>query len=487
VAKGCRDELLSLGNMCVAVVCCRVSPAQKGQMVNLVKVGVPESRCLAIGDGANDVAMIQQAHIGVGISGQEGLQAVNASDYAIAQFRFLRSLLLVHGRWNYRRMSKLVCYMFYKNILLVMAQWCYSFFSGYSGQKFYLEVGIQLYNVAFTAVPIIVLGVLDQDVPRGMAELQPEVYALGLRNRHFNDRIFWGWMVSTVWEAAIIFGTSYVACQDLGTKGVDVGMWELGALVFTQVVVCANLRLALHQYRWFWFQALFLVLSILAWAGVAWMVSSVYINTFFQSWDYTQVFPRLLSLPAFWLSVLLGGVSSSFWYFFMKGHKRAFRPDLYHIMQEVYHAHPKDYAAVMEKARVRVASRAVSGEGSVNSTTPNPIHVGGHLSPDRELDASTASLASASDGSVCTTASDYAPSVGRKGSMGSMFSTDETSHHAEAHLAKPPGERAANFRDPLHAASMAMGSPGIGSLLATGPVRRGTGSSASTTSEVHEV
>ena len=102
--------------------------------------------------------MIQEAHIGVGISGQEGMQAVNASDYAIAQFRFLKKLLLVHGRWNYRRLSKLVCYIFYKNILLTLTQWWFFFYSG-TGQKFYLELGIQMYNIWFTALPIIFVGV----------------------------------------------------------------------------------------------------------------------------------------------------------------------------------------------------------------------------------------------------------------------------------------------------------------------------------------
>lgn len=93
---------------------------QRGQVVALVREAKPNARTLAIGDGANDVAMIQGAHIGIGISGQEGVQAVNASDFAIAQFRFLKKLMLFHGRQNYRRMSKLVVYTFYKNILMAI-------------------------------------------------------------------------------------------------------------------------------------------------------------------------------------------------------------------------------------------------------------------------------------------------------------------------------------------------------------------------------
>lgn len=117
---------LDLAVMCKAVVCCRVSPLQKALVVKLVKRHL-KSILLAIGDGANDVSMIQAAHIGVGISGVEGLQAARSADVAIAQFRFLRKLLLVHGSWSYQRISKVILYSFYKNIVLYMTQFwvCY--------------------------------------------------------------------------------------------------------------------------------------------------------------------------------------------------------------------------------------------------------------------------------------------------------------------------------------------------------------------------
>ena len=93
--------------MCKAVVCCRVSPLQKALVVKLVKKN-EKALLLAIGDGANDVSMIQAAHVGVGISGKEGLQAARSADVAISQFRFLKKLLLVHGAWSYQRLSKLI-------------------------------------------------------------------------------------------------------------------------------------------------------------------------------------------------------------------------------------------------------------------------------------------------------------------------------------------------------------------------------------------
>lgn len=89
---------------------------------------------LAIGDGANDVSMIKAAHIGVGISGQEGMQAVLASDYSIAQFMYLERLLLVHGRWSYFRMCKFLRYFFYKNIAFTLCHFWYAYFCGFSAQ-----------------------------------------------------------------------------------------------------------------------------------------------------------------------------------------------------------------------------------------------------------------------------------------------------------------------------------------------------------------
>uniref|UniRef100_A0A4W3JYT3 Phospholipid-transporting ATPase n=1 Tax=Callorhinchus milii TaxID=7868 RepID=A0A4W3JYT3_CALMI len=127
------QEFLETASMCRAVICCRVTPLQKAQVVELVKM-YRKAVTLAIGDGANDVSMIKTAHIGVGISGQEGMQAVLASDYSIAQFRYLQRLLLVHGRWSYLRMCKFLCYFFYKNFAFTLVHFWFGFFCGFSAQ-----------------------------------------------------------------------------------------------------------------------------------------------------------------------------------------------------------------------------------------------------------------------------------------------------------------------------------------------------------------
>ncbi|KAG6885888.1 hypothetical protein C0993_008407 [Termitomyces sp. T159_Od127] len=146
--EGNKNLLLRLATSCEAVVCCRVSPLQKALVVRLVKDGLGVMT-LAIGDGANDVSMIQAAHVGVGISGEEGLQAVNSSDYAIAQFRFLKKLLLVHGHWSYARNGTMyvsikaflvsdfslvhrILNFFYKNVVPVGVLWWFQIYDGWS-------------------------------------------------------------------------------------------------------------------------------------------------------------------------------------------------------------------------------------------------------------------------------------------------------------------------------------------------------------------
>lgn len=116
-----------------SVICCRASPAQKATLVKCIRDKVPSSLTLAIGDGANDIAMIQSSHVGIGISGREGLQAARISDYSIAQFRFLQKLLFVHGRWNYIRTGKYILGTFWKELMFYLMQALFQRYNGYTG------------------------------------------------------------------------------------------------------------------------------------------------------------------------------------------------------------------------------------------------------------------------------------------------------------------------------------------------------------------
>ncbi len=189
-----REAFLRLATVCQAVVGCRMSPDQKRQLVMLVKDKLPGARTLSIGDGANDVPMIQAAHVGVGISGQEGLQAVNASDYAFAQFCFLQKLLLCHGRYNYWRMSLVTTYLFYKSIVWGVPLAVYCFFNSWSGQFFYDYITSNFWALFYTSLPIILFGVYDMDVCQETCLKYPWLYRTGLSDNFLRASVFWGWV-----------------------------------------------------------------------------------------------------------------------------------------------------------------------------------------------------------------------------------------------------------------------------------------------------
>ncbi|XP_008782519.2 probable phospholipid-transporting ATPase 4 isoform X2 [Phoenix dactylifera] len=180
-----KNRFLSLAVDCASVICCRVSPKQKALVTRLVKEGTGKTT-LAVGDGANDVGMIQEADIGVGISGVEGMQAVMASDFSIAQFRFLERLLVVHGHWCYKRIAQMVCYFFYKNIAFGLTLFYFEAYTGFSGQSVYDDWYMLLFNVILTSLPVISLGVFEQDVSSEVCLQFPALYQQGPKNLFFD-------------------------------------------------------------------------------------------------------------------------------------------------------------------------------------------------------------------------------------------------------------------------------------------------------------
>uniref|UniRef100_A0A8B9THN3 Phospholipid-transporting ATPase n=1 Tax=Anas platyrhynchos TaxID=8839 RepID=A0A8B9THN3_ANAPL len=186
-----QKNFVDLACECKAVICCRVTPKQKAMVVELVKK-YKKAITLAIGDGANDVNMIKTAHIGVGISGQEGMQAVMSSDYSFGQFRYLQRLLLVHGRWSYIRMCKFLRYFFYKNFAFTLVHIWYSFFNGFSAQ----------------------------DVSDKLSLRFPRLYVLGQKDLLFNYKKFFLSLLHGAITSLIIFFIPYGAyLQTMGQDG----------------------------------------------------------------------------------------------------------------------------------------------------------------------------------------------------------------------------------------------------------------------------
>ncbi|KAF1957720.1 phospholipid-translocating P-type ATPase [Byssothecium circinans] len=248
-----------------SVICCRASPAQKASLVKNIRKRVKKSITLAIGDGANDIAMIQEAHVGIGITGKEGLQAARTSDYSIAQFRFLTKLLLVHGRWNYVRTCKYTVGTFWKEMVFYLTQALYQRSVGYTGTSLYESWSLSMFNTLFTSLPVIFMGIFEKDLSASTLLAVPELYTKGQRNGGFNFRVYLAWMFMASAEAMIIY-----FCM-LGLYGEmrfteDNSVYALGTITFTAAVVIISMKMQfIETHSKTWTNGLAIFLSVGGW------------------------------------------------------------------------------------------------------------------------------------------------------------------------------------------------------------------------------
>ncbi|GAB5362728.1 hypothetical protein AAMO2058_000823000 [Amorphochlora amoebiformis] len=303
-----RAMLLEFGMSCKVVIACRVSPLQKSQMVEMVRKGIkPEPITLAIGDGANDVTMIQKAHVGVGISGKEGQQAANVSDFSISRFKYLQRLLLVHGRWNYRRICKVITYVFYKNFCLTLTLLYFSFTTGYSGTSLYDSWVYTSFNI-HTMLPICAIGCLDQDVRSETVELFPSLYMTGRLNLDLNPRVILQYILLAIVHSLIVVFWPYFSY--FGLDQVDLGgLYVFGTLVFSCLVFTVQYRVMLITITWTSITAIVLAISFLMY----FLFLLVYGVWYDLQWDFYWVPYQMLGSAIFW--VVLFGVPATALYF----------------------------------------------------------------------------------------------------------------------------------------------------------------------------
>lgn len=238
---------------CESVICCRVSPKEKADVVRLVKNNLKKVT-LAIGDGANDVNMIQEAHIGVGIYGQEGMRAVQSSDYALPEFKALWKLLMVHGRWNYIRITEMILYFFYKNMIFTIPQIVFCFFNGYSGQSIFDDWYISSYNLAFTSLPLIIRAVFDQDLhyvawengnnglsmkmQEELRNYYPFLYYVGQKGKLFTLGNLLFWILNGACFGACSFLIILYCLDDQPMKGDGqmTDIWAISIILYTCII-----------------------------------------------------------------------------------------------------------------------------------------------------------------------------------------------------------------------------------------------------------
>uniref|UniRef100_A0A674MXB9 Phospholipid-transporting ATPase n=1 Tax=Takifugu rubripes TaxID=31033 RepID=A0A674MXB9_TAKRU len=303
-------EFLKTACMCKAVICCRVTPLQKAQVVELVKK-YKKAVTLAIGDGANDVSMIKAAHIGVGISGQEGMQAVLSSDYSFAQFCFLQRLLLVHGRWSYLRMCKFLRYFFYKNFTFTFVHFWFAFFCGFSAQTVYDQWFITLYNLMYTALPVLGMGLFDQDVNDAWSFQHPELYIPGQINLYFSKKAFFKCALHGGYSSLVLFFIPYAALYDtMRDDGKDVADYQSFALLTqTCLLFAVSIQLGLEMSYWTAVNTLFLLGSLAMYFVVTFtMYSNGLFLTLPRAFAFIGSARNSLSQPSIWLSILLTSI-----------------------------------------------------------------------------------------------------------------------------------------------------------------------------------
>ncbi|TNV87235.1 hypothetical protein FGO68_gene1546 [Halteria grandinella] len=245
------DRFFQMTLSAKSVICCRVSPKQKADVVTMYRKR-GKWVTLSVGDGANDVPMIMEASIGVGIRGREGTQAVRSGDYAIGQFRHLQNLLFNHGRNGYVRVSKMICSYFYKNIVLVFTELNFIVFTGFSGQLFFLEWLPMMYNAVFTSWQCLFAFMFERDVTPSQAIAQSQVYKIGQEGRMFNFRAFWREIVLAFWHGLVCFYVPmYGAGQGpQGETGLVREHWYYSTISFSVILHLVTYKLFVDSYFW---------------------------------------------------------------------------------------------------------------------------------------------------------------------------------------------------------------------------------------------
>ncbi|KXJ72038.1 hypothetical protein RP20_CCG019086 [Aedes albopictus] len=294
------SKFLEIASHCRAVICCRVTPLQKAMVVELIKRS-KNAVTLAIGDGANDVSMIKAAHIGVGISGQEGMQAVLASDYSIAQFKFLERLLLVHGRWSYYRMCKFLRYFFYKNFAFTLCHFWYAFFCGFSAQTVFDPMFISVYNLFYTSLPVLALGIFEQDVSDKNSVEYPKLYTPGITNALFNTTEFIRSVLHGIFSSLILFLIPYGTYKDgISPDGYVLNdHMLLGSVVATILILDNTAQIALDTSYWTVFN------HIMIWGSLLWYFFLDYFYNYVIGGPYVGSLTQAMKEATFWFTTVL--------------------------------------------------------------------------------------------------------------------------------------------------------------------------------------
>lgn len=345
--------LRNVSQSCEAVVCCRMSPLQKSEIVHLIKNSKEKPITAAIGDGGNDVSMIKEAHIGIGIMGKEGRQATMSADFAFAKFKFLRKALLVHGHWYYIRISNLIQYFFYKNVVFVTPQFLFEIHNGFSGQALYHSFFMMGYNVLFTSLPVLMYGLLEQNYSAKTLLHSPQLYILHRKNSLLSIKQFLVWFLTGIWQGCAIYFLCHfywIINPVILHDSTSADHWTFSTCIFYIVVLTTNVQILLHSCYWSTLFVSSIVLSEAVFYIAVFIYCSVFLN---YDGKIYWVFHKLTMSPTFWLLTVLALVI-------------CLVPDLLIVVYNTYRP-------LKLKSKFNLSEQSRINNGFVSSTTDIPL------------------------------------------------------------------------------------------------------------------
>ena len=332
-----QNIFLNIAKDAESVICCRVSPLQKSQVVKMMKHYDQKGITLAIGDGGNDVPMIMEAHIGVGIYGEEGLRAVQSSDYAIGEFKVLRELLFSHGRMNNVRNSECIHYFFYKNFVQSFNHFIFGFYCNFTGQTVIDDWFITLFNLLFTSLPLGVKAILDTDITRDdgkvIYKLLPFIYQENRDNPIFTIPNFIitlskGLIFSLINTFVVIYSIENIAIDEHGKMA---GLWFLSVDIYTNIliIVTATLMITTRFHTWIHF----VILAIVT------FLAYIVFLTIVQKMDmFNSVGTMIVAFnsPLLWLNISLVGGCCGLVDFFILCFDFIFKPNTVSKLRRIF-------------------------------------------------------------------------------------------------------------------------------------------------------
>jgi phospholipid-translocating ATPase len=276
VLKYYEQEFIEIVLNCPAVVVCRCSPTQKAQVVYLLKK-YAKGRICAIGDGGNDVSMIQAAHVGIGIQGKEGVQASLAADFSITQFSHVARLILVHGRNSYKRSASLSQFVMHRGLIISVIQAIFSSVFYYASISLYQGFLIVGYATVYTMFPVFSL-VLDKDVSPQIALTYPELYKELTKGRSLSYKTFLLWVLISIYQgAAIMYGSLLLFDQDFN---------HIVAITFTALILTELLMVGLTVRSWHILMIISMMVSLICYIASLVVFKAYFDTEFIQSIEF---------------------------------------------------------------------------------------------------------------------------------------------------------------------------------------------------------